>query len=214
MKKIEILKISFIAIIISTGFSSQGIAQKGEEELELKEKVWEMQATCVAESYGSDNKEVNRLIAVYVNIRKEINEKNRALDRKSNPDDYKEKSLLNENEGKKEIKKVINKILNPNQVEEVCLLLGSFNSRWDSYQKLLLEMNLGKEELTSSSLALTEYMKLYLKARKIASESGERFSGRTASDLKSNLDKSLSEFLNPVQMSLWLTETQRKAKRN
>ena len=91
-------------------------------------------------------------------------------------------------------------------------MLGSFNSRWDSYQKILLDFNLEEEQLEASSKSLTEYMKVYLKERKMAEEAGERFSGRTATELKNNLDKSLSSILSQEQMAEWNSATQRKKK--
>ena len=55
-------------------------------------------------------------------------------------------------------------------------------------------------------------MKVYLKERKMAEEAGERFSGRTATELKNNLDKSLSSILSQEQMAEWNSATQRKKK--
>ncbi len=212
MKKTHIIKKSFAVLIVLAGVSFSGFAQISDAEKESKNAVWKIQATSLAETYSLNKKEIAKLSDVYVKMRQEVQEQNNALDKNTDPEGYKASIVNNEKEGGEKIKKELDKILTKELAEEGLMVLGSFNSRWDSYQEVLLGFNLGKEQLSSSSQSLVEYMKLYLKARKIAAESGTRFSGQTATELKSKLDIALSDNLSPEQMAEWNNVTQRKKK--
>jgi len=213
MKASQNIKKSITVFIILIAFIFSAMAQNSGTEKD-NNSVWQLQAKTVAESYGLNEKEATKLSKAYVSMRMNVVEQNKEVDRKADPEAYKANAAKNELIGQNQIKKSIGKILKSEQVEEALLLLGSFNSRWDTYQKVLIDLDLNDTELSSSSIALVEYMKNYLLARKLASDSGERFSGRTASELKSKLDKALSENLDPAKLAQWETATQRKAKSN
>ncbi|MBN1417042.1 MAG: hypothetical protein JW973_18240 [Bacteroidales bacterium] len=212
MKINKPLKKYISAFIILVGFFNSGMAQRNGSEKGLKNMVWEMQVHSISVSCDLDKKEISKLTNAYLKVRQDVEKQNKQINQKTDPDAYVANTIKNENEGREQIKKNIDKILEGEQAEEALLLLGSFNSRWDTYQKILLDFNLEKEQLEASSKSLAEYMKVYLKERKLAEEEGERFSGRIATELKNNLDKSLSSILSQEQMDEWISATKFKKK--
>lgn len=213
MKKTQIIRNSSLILLLLIMVSYSGMAQKSKSKKDSKDVIWVMQAEGLATSFGLGKSETASLVNAYVAMRQEVNENNNAVDKKEKPEAYAENAAKNEAIGYTKIGKEINKILKDDQAKEAALLLGSFNSRWDSYTKNLLDLKLQDETQKVASKLLAEYMKSYLKERQLAEAAGERFSGRKASELKSNLDASLAEYLTTDQMAEWNTATQRKTKK-
>ncbi len=210
MKKHTIIRIRGLALLLFMVISFSGMAQKDKE---LKNTIWKIQAESLAETYELGKTESALLSSKYVQMRQSVNEKNKTVDKKNDPVAYSENVAKNEKQAREQLKIVIDKLVNGDRANEALLLLGSFNSRWDSYTKVLVDFAQNQEQLMASSKSLVEYMKLYLKARRMAEESGERFSGRTASELKGKLDTDLAVHLTADQIAVWDTATQRKKKK-
>ncbi len=216
MKKRQLLKI-LTATILIISLSYAGMAQSGTKdgkEKESKTAIWEAEANSLCTTYDLQKKAAAKLSKAYVKIREEVAEQNNEVSKRNEEEAYKANALKNMELGKAKLKTEINKVLKDEQANEALLVMGSFSSRWDSYQKALLDLNLEKEQLAVASSSLTNYIKVYLKARKIAADAGDRFSGRTATELKSNLDKALSKSLDENQMQKWAIATQRKKNSN
>lgn len=197
----------FAAFLVLLTFQFAAIAQKVSES-----EIWKTQAKSLAQTYGLNDKVADNLSKAYVEVRQEVYNKNKETDKEANPEEYKATTEKNQAEGQVKIKKEIDKILTGQQAEEAVLLLGSFNSRWDSWQKILVDFKLSDEKMASASKSLTEYMKVYIKARKMADDSGNRLSGKTATELKLKLDNALAGILSQTQKAEWDTATQRKTK--
>lgn len=216
MKKRQVLSI-LSAFIVLISLSNAVIAQsdkKGGNETESKTPVWQAQADSFIESFELQKKDAAKLSKSYVKLRETVAEQNKEVSKKNDKEAYEVNADKNMAAGKEKLKKEIDKVLTAEQADEALLVLGSFSSRWDSYQKVLLDMNLKKEQFSAASKSLSEYMTVYLEARKIADDAGDRFSGRTATELKSNLDKALAGSLDEKQMEAWATATQRKKSAN
>ncbi|MCF8379789.1 MAG: hypothetical protein K9H49_09445 [Bacteroidales bacterium] len=212
MKANLLMRKSLLIITLLSSVLFAGRAQKNVGENDNRD-IWALQVSSMSINYDLTGKEILKLSNAYVKMRTNVVEQNKLVDKNSNPEAFQANVAKNELAGMKLIKKSVYKLLKDEQADEAMLLLGSFNARWDSYQKVLIDLNLTEEELATTSKLLADYMKDYLLARKISEESGERFSGRTASELKTKLDKAISENLDQVNFADWEKATQRKPKK-
>ena len=175
--------------------------------------VWNIQAQNMAADFKLNADNAQKLSEVYAKFREQNRNDLKTLP-ESDPEEVHESKVDSINAiARSNFKSKIESFLTKDQTEKGMVLLGSLNSRWDGYLKIILSLNIEDVKLIDKAqLDIFNYASQYLAARKAAADSSERFSGRESSRLKSELDNALSLILTKEQFENWEKKTARKKK--
>lgn len=193
----RILAFSFASLFLLNGVSYS--QDTGGEQSGNNSDVWALQVNSYSGMLDLSKSKAKKLTKAYISFRKEVRTGI------SDSDAVLSLETFSQNLGK---------ILDNDQQAKALLVLGSLNSRWDTYVKILAGYGLSGEDMKSATSLVCTYMVNYLEARAEAEKSGSRFSSVTARTLKGDLDNGLSQILSGDQKSDWDTQTARKRRTN
>lgn len=176
------------------------------------ESLWNFQVQSATKDFNLSQDKLKKLQELYVITRKNQREAIKELPEEND----KQKSRLaiievNQKE-KSNLQAQLKNVLTEEQIAQVIPLLGSFNPRYDSYTELIMSLELDEEKNSAAMKLIGEYIINYDKARQQADSSGERFSAKVSSELKSKLDNGLKNILTSEQYDRWLEATSKSKK--
>ena len=184
-----LLQLKLLALMFATLFAVQDSVKAQEDEIEKsvsEPAIWTLQANSYSRYLEMKKSDAKKLFKAYLTFREDVDHEN--------------------------FNRALKSILESDQQDNAFLVLGSLNSRWDSYLEILSGYDLPKADLEAASDTVCTYMIKYLEARKEAEMAETRFSGRTATSLKEGLDSGLKPILSDEQMADWGVQTARKKK--
>ncbi len=170
----------------------------------ISDDTWKLQAETVATKLGLPKDKGDRLVQTYVATREArklaLKELSKSDDETTDQSDKREQVNARQRD---QLKSAISEYLDPVQIDEALLSLGSFNPRWDRYVSQINEFQLDEQNKQDALQLTYDYIVEYGKARNAAAEAGIRFSSVTAHTLKGTLDASLAKLLSDEQLSKW-----------
>lgn len=177
------------------------------------ESVWNFQVLSLTKDFNLSEDKLKKLQELYITARKNQSDAVKKLSKET--DKQKSQLAILEINLKEQsnLELQLKNILTENQISQVLPLLGSFNPRYDSYVELIMSLNLDTEKNSAAMKLIGEYIINYVKARQQADLSGERFSARVSSELKSKLDNGLQNILTSEQYIKWLEATSKTNKK-
>jgi len=177
------------------------------------ESVWNFQVLSLTKDFNLSEDKLKKLQELYITARKNQSDAVKKLSKET--DKQKSQLAILEINLKEQsnLELQLKNILTENQISQVLPLLGSFNPRYDSYVELIMSLNLDTEKNSAAMRLIGEYIINYVKARQQADLSGERFSARVSSELKSKLDNGLQNILTSEQYIKWLEATSKTNKK-
>lgn len=210
------LTFSLIVFFICAVNVSQIKAQtKNENEHHTKNQLvslWNFQVQSATKDFNLSQDKLKKLQELYVTTRKNQREAIKKLPEEKDKQKSRLAALEVNQREKSNLESQLKNILTEEQIAQVLPLLGSFNPRYDSYVELIMSLNLDEEKNSAAMKLIGEYIINYDKARQQADLSGERFSARVSSELKSKLDNGLQNILTSEQYSKWLEATSKTKK--
>jgi len=177
------------------------------------ESVWNFQVLSLTKDFNLSEDKLKKLQELYITARKNQSDAVKKLSEETDKQKSRLAILEINLKERSNLELQLKNILTENQISQVLPLLGSFNPRYDSYVELIMSLNLDTEKNSAAMKLIGEYIINYVKAHQQADLSGERFSARVASELKSKLDNGLQNILTSEQYIKWLEATSKTNKK-
>lgn len=190
-------------------FAEQAAVEREAKPHRNMEVTWKLQAESVARHLGLNSESAEKLMEVYVAVRTGRQNLLKEIPKAEEGGNTARKQLVDEIDVKQrdKLKAALMGVSGKEQAEKAFSMLGSFNSRWDNYVRILQQFQLDEKQQSDAIDLTATYIEDYSKARSEASNSGERFSSITARELKATLDSGIAKLLSKDQLTQWSEAT-------